>query len=61
MRADLPVITSEIGDTWIYGYGSAPLRMARFRELGRLYDGWIRQGAWRPTAMRPSTSPYGWA
>lgn len=48
MRADLPVITSEIGDTWIYGYGSAPLRMARFRELGRLYDGWIRQGRLAP-------------
>lgn len=48
MRADLPVVTSEIGDTWIYGYGSAPLRMARFRELGRLYDGWIRQGRLAP-------------
>lgn len=48
MRADLPVVTSEIGDTWIYGYGSAPLRIARFRELGRLYDGWIRQGRLAP-------------
>lgn len=48
MRADLPVVTPEIGDTWIYGYGSAPLRMARFRELGRLYDGWIRQGRLAP-------------
>ena len=48
VRADLPVVTSEIGDTWIYGYGSAPLRMARFRELGRLYDGWIRQGRLAP-------------
>lgn len=48
MRADLPVVSSEIGDTWIYGYGSAPLRMARFRELGRLYDGWIRQGRLAP-------------
>ncbi|WP_299100761.1 DUF5054 domain-containing protein [uncultured Alistipes sp.] len=48
MRAGLPVVTSEIGDTWIYGYGSAPLRMARFRELGRLYDGWIRQGRLAP-------------
>ncbi len=48
MRAGLPVVTSEIGDTWIYGYGSTPLRMARFRELGRLYDGWIRQGRLAP-------------
>ena len=25
----LPVVTSEIGDTWIYGYGSSPIRMAK--------------------------------
>lgn len=42
MRDKLPVLTSEIGDTWIYGYGSSPLRMARFRALGRLYAEWIR-------------------
>lgn len=44
MRGQLPVLTSEIGDTWIYGYGSSPLRMARFRELSRLYARWIREG-----------------
>lgn len=48
MRGSLPVVTSEIGDTWIYGYGSSPLRMARFRELGRLYDEWIGQGRLDP-------------
>lgn len=48
MRESLPVVTSEIGDTWIYGYGSAPLRMARFRELGRLYDAWISGGRLDP-------------
>ncbi|MGM9811540.1 MAG: DUF5054 domain-containing protein [Muribaculaceae bacterium] len=40
----LPVVTSEIGDTWIYGYGSAPVRMAKFRELSRLYSKWLKQG-----------------
>lgn len=48
MQESLPVVTSEIGDTWIYGYGSAPLRMARFRELGRLYDAWISGGRLDP-------------
>lgn len=40
-RESLPVITSEIGDTWIHGYGSSPVRMARFRALSRLYTRWI--------------------
>lgn len=40
----LPVVGSEIGDTWIYGYGSAPVRMAKFRELSRLYSKWLKQG-----------------
>lgn len=40
----LPVVTSEIGDTWIYGYGSSPIRMAKFRALSRLYSKWLREG-----------------
>lgn len=44
LRDRLPVVTSEIGDTWIYGYGSAPLRMAKFRRLAALYARWIRNG-----------------
>ena len=39
----LPVVTSEIGDTWIYGYGSAPIRMAKFRVLSELYSKWLRE------------------
>lgn len=38
----LPVVTSEIGDTWIYGYGSSPIRMARYRALQRLFSSWIK-------------------
>ena len=49
MREQLPVVTSEIGDTWIYGYGSAPLRMAKFRALSALYAGWIQRGELRET------------
>jgi len=44
VRDQLPVVTSEIGDTWIYGYGSAPIRMAKFRALSALYSDWLRQG-----------------
>lgn len=39
----LPVVTSEIGDTWIYGYGSAPVRMAKFRALSELYSKWLHE------------------
>lgn len=43
MKDLLPVITSEIGDTWIYGYGSEPVRMAKFRKLSSLYSQWLRE------------------
>ena len=33
---DLPVVTDEIGDTWIYGVASDPARTAEFRALLRL-------------------------
>jgi hypothetical protein len=42
-RANLPVVTQEIGDTWIYGVSSDPLKLARFRELARLRREWIAQ------------------
>ena len=44
MKDSMPVVTSEIGDTWIYGYGSAPARMAKFRAISRLYSQWLKQG-----------------
>ena len=43
MQDQLPVVTSEIGDTWIYGYGSAPIRMAKFRALSELYSQWLHE------------------
>lgn len=42
-KEQLPVVTQEIGDTWIYGYGSAPIRMAKFRALSALYSQWIQE------------------
>ena len=46
-RAQLPVVTQEIGDTWIYGCSSDPLKVARYREVSRLRDAWIAQGAFQ--------------
>ena len=48
IKETLPVLTSEIGDTWIYGYGSSPLRMAEYRALSRLYSRWIADGRLDP-------------
>jgi Domain of unknown function (DUF5054) len=42
-RSHLPVITQEIGDTWIYGVASDPLKVARYREVCRLRRSWIAQ------------------
>ncbi len=41
---DLPVVTSEIGDTWIYGCASDPLKVARFRSVAGQRKQWIAQG-----------------
>jgi len=40
----MPVLTQEIGDTWIYGVASDPLKLARFRELLRLRAEWVATG-----------------
>lgn len=37
----LPVVTQEIGDTWIYGISSDPLKVARYREVMRLRRNWL--------------------
>jgi hypothetical protein len=43
----LPVVTEEIGDTWIYGCASDPLKVARYREISRLREQWIARGAFQ--------------
>lgn len=43
-RAHLPVVTAEIGDTWIHGVASDPLKVARYREVARLRLKWIAEG-----------------
>ena len=43
-RGSLPVLTAEIGDTWIHGVASDPLKIARYREVSRLRQAWLVQG-----------------
>lgn len=42
-RAALPVVTSEIGDTWIHGVGTDPEKAARYRALSRLRRRWLAE------------------
>lgn len=44
VEGQLPVITSEMGDSWIHGIGSDPWKIARMRELSRLREHWLRAG-----------------
>ncbi len=46
-RSKLPVVTQEIGDTWIYGVPSDPIKVARYREISQLRREWIAQGRFR--------------
>jgi hypothetical protein len=41
IRQQLPLVTGEIGDTWIHGTGSDPLKVSQFRELLRLRSKWL--------------------
>ncbi|HET7272716.1 MAG TPA: DUF5054 domain-containing protein, partial [Rubrobacter sp.] len=43
-QSDLPVVTGEIGDTWIHGVASDPGKISRYRELCRLRRRWISEG-----------------
>jgi len=50
--AGLPVVTAEIGDTWIHGAGSDPQKVAAFRELLRLRRSWAAAGMVAPDDSR---------
>jgi hypothetical protein len=43
-RDDFPIVDLEIGDSWIHGAGSDPVKLASFRQLQRLYDGFEAEG-----------------
>ena len=39
----LPVVTQEVGDTWIHGIASDPLKVSRYREVCRLRQKWTAE------------------
>jgi hypothetical protein len=43
IRTSLPVVNQEIGDTWIHGVGSDPIKVSRFKELSSLRAAWLQQ------------------
>jgi hypothetical protein len=47
IRDHLPMVTQELGDTWIHGYASDPWKMACMRQLSRLRDRWLDAGTWQ--------------
>lgn len=42
-QSDFPIVTSEIGDTWIHGLGTDPTKVSQYRALLRLRDDWVEQ------------------
>ena len=59
-RGSLPVVAAEIGDTWIHGVASDPLKVARYREVVRLRQAWLAQGkidGWGCDRRRVAPSP----
>jgi len=48
VKDTLPVVTQEIGDTWIHGVASDPLKVSQFRRLLALRAGWEKSGAFTP-------------
>ncbi len=44
VQDQLPVIEQELGDTWIHGTASDPLKVSRYRELVRLREEWLDNG-----------------
>jgi hypothetical protein len=48
VKSTLPLVSQEIGDTWIHGAGTDPAKIAQFRELSRLRRRWLESGQVRP-------------
>lgn len=44
MKDKLPVIEEEIGDTWIYGTATDPVKVMKYRALLRLKEQWKERG-----------------
>ena len=43
LKSQLPVVTEEIGDTWIHGAATDPKKISHYREMCRLRRQWISE------------------
>jgi len=50
IKAKLPVVTQEIGDGWLYGIPSDPLKQAMFKEVARQRAACVQSGECDPTS-----------
>ncbi|WP_416173603.1 hypothetical protein, partial [Clostridium perfringens] len=44
IKDKLPVIEEEIGDTWIHGVASDPVKVVQFKTLLTLKNKWLKEG-----------------
>ena len=58
LRASLPVVDQEIGDTWIYGAASDPLKLAMMRAMMRARAACIARGASTCAAEEPKLADF---
>lgn len=56
VKESLPVVNQEIGDTWIHGVGTDPLKVAQFRELLRLRRRWCEDRD--PSSLSPELASF---
>lgn len=52
IKATLPIVTDEIGDTWIHGVGSDPLKVMMYREFCRQRRDYLKQNLLNPNDRR---------
>lgn len=52
LKPRLPIVTAEIGDSWIHGVGSDPTKMRGFLELSRLRLAWLESPRNAPPKAR---------
>lgn len=50
IKENLPVVTEEIGDSWIHGVASDPWKVMNFRKMLELKNSWKREGRFDPEA-----------
>ncbi|HZQ07734.1 MAG TPA: DUF5054 domain-containing protein [Anaerolineae bacterium] len=48
VKAQLPIVTQEMGDTWIHGAASDPKKISQFRKLLRLRHVWLERESIAP-------------